>query len=839
MPAKTRAQLLIEIGAQRRRTRALERRLAAVAEREGGYRMLVEHAVDVVLICALDGTILDVNRAAEAISGWSRQELVGRSVAKMLTPASFVLGQERVRRSLAGERLPKLFELAALRKDGTVVPLEGWARFILDRRNRPTAHLGVYRDVSERQQAEAALRVSEERYRAVFERATDAIATFDLEGRFTSANPALERLTGFGPDELPGLHYTRMLTPASAVAAEERSRRALAGEKLSPIFEVEVLRKDGAIVPVEAHTRWIRDAQGGPVGFQGVYRDVTERRQVQEALRESEERYRKLFENANDPIATLSLEGITLSVNRALERSFGYAREQLIGSHYAKFVTPATHAEWLERTRRVVAGEKLSDIAEVEVVRADGVIIPAEVRGSIIRDKEGRPALFQAIFREIAERKLAEQALRTSEELHRTLFQEAEQARRVLDRLYRLALAMQASREPADRLRAFIEGAHEVVGFDRVYVLLVSEDGAALEMAASYGAEDTEPASRLPCSPAAGPFWDVLQTRRPLIVHDDASLRAITLLAPPYRSQRWFHSNRFVLVPLLAGDRVLGIVCADNKHTRRPILKASVEPFTLLGHQLATALEEARLFRELEDKSLQLEVANRHKSEFLAHMSHELRSPLNAIIGFSEVLLERMFGELNAKQAEYVDDVLTSGRHLLSLINDILDLSKVEAGRMELELARFSISDALQNVLTLVRERAMNHGIDVQLAVAPGVGDLVADERKIKQIVLNLLSNAVKFTSEGGHVTLAARPVPGGTEIAVSDTGIGIAPEDQEVIFEEFRQVGRDAARRSEGTGLGLALVRKLATLHGGAVRVASELGRGSTFTVTLPSREA
>ena len=330
----------------------------------------------------------------------------------------------------------------------------------------------------------------------------------------------------------------------------------------------------------------------------------------------------------------------------------------------------------------------------------------------------------------------------------------------------------------------------------------------------------------------------MLQTRRPVIVDDDASLRAVTPLASPYRSQRWFHSNRFVLVPLLASDRVLGVVCADNKHTRRPIPKASVEPFTLLGHQLATALEEARLFRELEDKSRQLEVVNRHKSEFLAHMSHELRSPLNAIIGFSEVLLERMFGELNAKQAEYVEDVLTSGRHLLSLINDILDLSKVEAGRMELELTCFSLPEALQNVLTLIRERAMRHGIAVELAVAPGVGDFVADERKVKQIVINLLSNAVKFTPEEGRVTLGARPVPGGAEIAVSDTGIGIAPEHQEAIFEEFRQVGSDAARRSEGTGLGLALVRKLAALHGGTVRVASELGRGSTFTVTLPTRE-
>jgi len=219
-------------------------------------------------------------------------------------------------------------------------------------------------------------------------------------------------------------------------------------------------------------------------------------------------------------------------------------------------------------------------------------------------------------------------------------------------------------------------------------------------------------------------------------------------------------------------------------------------------------------------------------------MSHELRTPLNAIIGFSEVLQERLFGELNEKQAEYTDDILTSGRHLLSLINEILDLSKVEAGRMELELASFDLPLAIDNARTFVRERATNHEITLDVKVDNGIGDIVGDERKIKQVLLNLLSNAVKFTPEGGRITINARPISGAVEISVTDTGIGIAEQDQPKVFEEFRQVGNDNAK-IEGTGLGLTLAKKFVELHGGKIWVESELGKGSTFVFTLPTRLA
>ena len=241
--------------------------------------------------------------------------------------------------------------------------------------------------------------------------------------------------------------------------------------------------------------------------------------------------------------------------------------------------------------------------------------------------------------------------------------------------------------------------------------------------------------------------------------------------------------------------------------------------------------------RELADARDQALEATRAKSVFLANMSHELRTPLNAVIGFSDVLSQQMFGPLNARQTEYLEDIRTSGQHLLALINDVLDLAKVEAGRLELDSSEFSLREALESVGMMVRERARSLGIGLDAVIAPEIGIVRADERKIKQVVLNLLSNAVKFTPAGGRVELGARPEGDGIVVTVRDTGVGIAPADQARVFEEFAQARSAATREQEGTGLGLTLSKNFVELHGGRIWVESEVGKGSTFSFTLPQR--
>jgi signal transduction histidine kinase len=292
--------------------------------------------------------------------------------------------------------------------------------------------------------------------------------------------------------------------------------------------------------------------------------------------------------------------------------------------------------------------------------------------------------------------------------------------------------------------------------------------------------------------------------------------------------------HALLAIPLLREQRIIGALIVNRKAPGEFVPEV-IELLRTFAAQSALAIQNARLFQELEEKSRQLEIADRHKSEFLASMSHELRTPLNAVIGFSEVLLERMFGELNPKQEEYLQDILTSGRHLLSLINDILDLAKIEAGRMDLEVTDFHLPQAIDNSITLIRERAARRAITLGVEVDPRLGEIKGDERKVKQVLLNLLSNAIKFTPEGGRVDVAAELTDGFAEISVTDTGVGIAPEDHEAVFEEFRQVGNDYAKKHEGTGLGLTLSRRFVELHGGKIWVKSQLNQGATFTFTLP----
>ena len=244
-----------------------------------------------------------------------------------------------------------------------------------------------------------------------------------------------------------------------------------------------------------------------------------------------------------------------------------------------------------------------------------------------------------------------------------------------------------------------------------------------------------------------------------------------------------------------------------------------------------------RMNDELRRLYSELESASRHKSEFLANMSHELRTPLNAIIGFSQVLRQRLFGDVNAKQEEYLDDILSSGNHLLSLINDVLDLSKVEAGQVELQPTTFSLREALERGVVMVHERATRNTVGLTIQLDSSVDLVHGDERRLRQVVFNLLSNAVKFTPAGGSIAVTAARQNGEIHVSVEDTGPGIAPHDQQRIFEEFQQT-EVGGEQGEGTGLGLALSKRLVELHGGRIWVESEPGHGSRFTFTLPSSE-
>jgi GAF domain-containing protein len=384
-------------------------------------------------------------------------------------------------------------------------------------------------------------------------------------------------------------------------------------------------------------------------------------------------------------------------------------------------------------------------------------------------------------------------------------------------------------------LNTIVSRASQLAGAAGCSIYEYDEGAEQFELRAThnYDAEFVEALRAVPLRKGEGLMGRAAEMREPIQIPDitqpgayQSSVRD-TLIRFGYRA--------LLSVPLLREDQIIGSL-SFNRKAPGEFPPEVVEVLKTFATQSALAIQNARLFHEIADKSRQLEAASQHKSEFLANMSHELRTPLNAIIGFSEVLAQGMFGEINEKQTEYLQDILESGRHLLSLINDILDLSKIEAGRMELEVSEFDLPQAIQNALTLVRERALRRGIALHHVIDDRVADIRADERKVKQVLLNLLSNAIKFTPEGGRIDVRAAPADGLVEVSVTDTGVGIAPEDQESVFEEFRQVGT-ADKKAEGTGLGLTLSRKFIELHEGRIWVTSQVGVGSTFTFTLPMR--
>jgi signal transduction histidine kinase/ActR/RegA family two-component response regulator len=294
-----------------------------------------------------------------------------------------------------------------------------------------------------------------------------------------------------------------------------------------------------------------------------------------------------------------------------------------------------------------------------------------------------------------------------------------------------------------------------------------------------------------------------------------------------------FGWRSILVVPLLRETLVVGGLVVRRRSTGG-FERELCEVLETFASQSALAILNARLFGELGAQRAQLEVVSQHKSDFLASMSHELRTPLNAVIGFSEVLLDRMAGPLNDQQDEYLRDIHDAGRHLLELLNEILDLSKVEAGQMELDAVPFAVDETLRAGIALVRERAARHGIALELHVDADTGSLVGDELRFKQVVLNLLSNAVKFTPDGGQVSVAAHRGRDRLQVSVTDTGPGIAADDRERIFESFQQGGR-GIRQEEGTGLGLTLSRRLVALMGGELWLDTEPGQGSTFGFWVP----
>jgi signal transduction histidine kinase/DNA-binding response OmpR family regulator len=430
------------------------------------------------------------------------------------------------------------------------------------------------------------------------------------------------------------------------------------------------------------------------------------------------------------------------------------------------------------------------------------------------------------------------------------LFQEIERRRREVEslsqrveQLYQLSTAMQEPLSLREQLTRVLEAARQMGILDRIYVWAVSPEADRLVNLAGAGFSADEwrdfDGAEIPLV-EAGAMYKAYQEGVPLLYGPDHPMPPELRLRPPYSEWKAIRTRSLLIVPMIARGETVGVLAGDNKPSGRPISPSIVGLIQTFASHAAVAIANARLFHAIEDKSHQLEVANRHKSEFLANMSHELRTPLNAIIGYSEILTEEATDRALPGFVADLKKITDAGRHLLELINAILDLSKIEAGKMDLFLEEFDVRTMVDEVGSVIRPLADKGGNRLEIRCADDVGSVYADVTKVRQAVFNLLSNACKFTDHG-QVTLevARERAPAGDTVAfaVRDTGIGMTPEQVGRLFEDFSQADPSTTRRYGGTGLGLALSRRLCRMMGGDITVDSAPGRGSTFTIRLPAR--
>ncbi len=770
----------------RQKVRKQEHELKEIA----WFKNLVFEAIsDGVIMIDENGIILFVNKMIETIFGYNSSELIGRNLI-MLMPeylrathsdslAEYIRSGQRHLPSWSAVHIP------GMHKEGFEISLEislGENTFQGRR-----VFCGIIKDITERRQAEEYLNDQYSILRSIMESVDAAIFSLDRGFHYTSfnMNHACMMKAIYGADIGFGRNILEYMTnEEDRNKAKKNIERALCGER----FTLEEYSGD------ELYSRQYFEISYNPIKTQlgkllGVVvfaKDITERKNKDDELQslameldrrvtERTAEVHDLYNNAPCGYHSLDADGLIVRMNDTALNWLGYTREEIVGKKTFDQII-CNPKVFIDNFSDFKQRGWVKDL-EFKMVRKDGSVFPALLNATAITDSEGRYLMSRSILFDITEFKKIEQKLRESEERFRVAIKNSP-----------LMVFMQ------DKNLRYTWAYNQHPAFSSEDIIGKTDDELMPESAAN------------------------INRIKRMVLKTGQGIRQEVLVS--IKGKQFFHD--LTVEPLIdANEQIVGVVSASMNITTHKMLEEKLRQRS----------------EELGIANVALEKAARLKDEFLASMSHELRTPLTGVISLSEALLEEVYGELNEKQRKTIRTIESSGQHLLDLITDILDLSKIEAGQMALQIEKTSVSDICQSALQLIKGIANKKHHHVSFSMNPVSASIDADPRRLKQMLVNLLSNSVKFTPEGGQIGLevigdeAAEVM----RFAVSDTGIGIAPEMFPMLFKPFVQLDSRLSRQYSGTGLGLSLVQRMAELHGGSVDLESKVGRGTCFTIRLP----
>jgi PAS domain S-box-containing protein len=659
---------------------------------------------------------------------------------------------------------------------------------------------------AERKQAEEALFQSEQRYKELLESITDYTYSVEIQNGCpvkTVHGPGCESVTGYTPADYStdSRLWLQMVYPDDQKIVEQCGNALHAGKE-APALEHRIVHKNGSI-------RWVRntyvlklDENGKVTGYDGLISDITERKRIEEALRESEQKYRELVENANSIILRWNRDGEVTFLNEFGLHLFGYAKDEIFGKHVVGTIVPEAEIggrNMREEMDEICANPAAFEHNTTENMRRDKSRVWIAWTNKALFNSEGQLVEIFSVGTDITAQRLIQEELRQSEMRYRTLFESAQ------DAIFLMKGDCFIDCNPAT-LSMFACRRDEIIG-----------------QTPHRFSPTRQPDGRISMEKSIEKIHAALAGNSQSFEWKHCRLDGVEFDAEVSLNRIEVDEQSMVLA--LVRD-ITGRKQAEKK------IQQLLDELKLHAAELEKRVEERTADLELAKE--RAESADRLKSAFLATMSHELRTPLNSIIGFTGILMQGLAGPFNKEQFKQLSMVQNSSHHLLALINDVLDISKIEAGQLEVSLKRFNFHQSLETVIATVKPLAEKKGLVLETAISPCVKEIESDPRRVEQIIINLLNNAIKFTDKGS-VTLQCEVVDNAIVTRIIDTGIGIHEEDIGKLFKPFSQIDTGLSRTHEGTGLGLSICKRLAEKLGGTVSVTSTFGSGSTFVLTLP----